>query len=296
MQHYKTIDDMRKSNGVPPSEHPLLSVYRCLDNCTFGAAEFTADFYTIGFKKLKSGVIRYGLTQYDHANGSMSFMKPRQIIQFRDLALEEEGLLIFFHEDYLNGHPLHDAIRKYGFFEYEVNEALHLSAKEEQTIKELFGKIEGEYQNNEDEYSRDIILTYIDSILKYAQRFYKRQFLHRAPLVGATVSKFNDTLSAYVSDGQLSSEGLPTVALLASRLHLSPRYMSDLLKQETGKTAMELIHLFLIGEAKNLLRGRDQSVSEIAYGLGFENLPYFSRLFKREVGVSPNQYKRQLLN
>lgn len=287
---------MRLSNGVPPSEHPLLSVYRCTDNCTFGAAEFTGDFYAIGFKKLKSGVVRYGLTQYDHTSGSMMFMAPRQVIQFRDLEFEQEGFLIFFHEDYLDGHPLHTAIRKYGFFEYEVNEALHLSPKEEQTIKELSDKIEAEYLNNEDEYSREIILAHIDSILKYAQRFYKRQFLHRAPIVGTTVSKFNEILSGYVAGGQLSTGGLPTVGSLASRLHLSPRYMSDLLKQETGKTAMELIHLFLIGEAKNLLRGPGQSVSEIAYGLGFENLPYFSRLFKREVGVSPNQYKRQLLN
>src|ERR1700744_2171820 len=181
MQHYKTINDMRKSNGVPPSEHPLLSGYRCLANCTFGAAAFTGDFYAIGFKKLRSGVFRYGLTEYDHTNGSMSFMSPRQVIQFRDLEFEEEGFLIFFHEDYLDGHPLHAAIRKYGFFEYETNEALHLSPKEEQIIKDLFAKIEAEYQNNEDEYSRDIILTYIDSILKYAQRFYKRQFLNRAP-------------------------------------------------------------------------------------------------------------------
>lgn len=296
MNHYKSINEMRLSNGVPPSEHPLLSVYRCTDNCTFGAVAFTGDFYAIGFKKLRSGVFRYGLTQYDHANGSMSFMRPRQVIQFRDLEFEEEGFLLFFHEDYLDGHPLHAAIRKYGFFDYEVNEALHLSPKEEQTIKELYEKIETEYHNNEDEYSRDIILAHIDSILKYAQRFYKRQFLHRAPLVGAMVSKFNETLSEYVAGGQLTGDGLPTVSLLAQRLHLSPRYMSDLLKQETGKTAIELIHLFLIGEAKNLLRGEGQSVSEIAYGLGFENLPYFSRLFKREVGVSPNQYKRQLLN
>lgn len=260
--------------------------------------EFTSDFYMIGFKKMKSGVFVYGRTQYDHSTGgSMYFTKPRQIIQLKDMHLEEDGFAIFFHEDFLNGHALHTEIKKYSYFEYETNEALHLSPREEQIIWELYHKIETEYYNNQDEYSKDIILTHIDSILKYSQRFYKRQFINRAELSGKIVSKFNNRLTAYFENGQLAEKGLPTVKYMASQLNLSPRYLSDLLKQETGKSAMDLIHIFLISEAKNLLKAAaDDRVSEVAYSLGFENLPYFSRLFKKEVGVSPNQYKKQLLN
>ncbi|GGB03628.1 helix-turn-helix domain-containing protein [Puia dinghuensis] len=296
MKHYKTLVSVLTDNGWAPPEHPLFSAVRCNHACTLGDREFTSDFYMIGFKKLKSGVIRYGRTKYDHENGSMSFFRPRQLIEFRDLELEEDGFLIFFHEDYLNGHPLHSEIKKYGFFDYESNEALHLSPKEERTIWELFDKIQSEYTNNPDEYSREIILTHIDSILKYSQRFYKRQFLNRNILTSATVSKFNQQLSDYFERGLLETQGLPTVNYMASTLHLSPRYLSDLLKEETGKTAIEHIHIFLISEAKNLLKGPDYTVSETAYKLGFENLPYFSRLFKKEVGLSPNQFKKQALN
>jgi len=287
---------MHRDNGFPLPENPLFSIYQCNKTCTLGDREFTTDFYMIGFKKLKSGVFMYGRTKYDHDNGSMSFVKPRQVIEFKNLELEEDGFLLFFHEDFLNGHFLHNEINKYGFFDYEANEALHLSPREEQIIWDLYHKIETEYNNNQDEYSRDIIITHIDSILKYAQRFYKRQFINRTEVSGKTVSRFNQALSVYFSNGHLQSKGLPTVNFMAGQLNLSPRYLSDLLKQETGKTAIELIHIYLISEAKNRLKGEDQSVSEIAYTLGFENLPYFSRLFKKEVGLSPNQFKKQLVN
>jgi len=287
---------MHRFNGFPMPENPLISIYRCTQTCSLGEREFTSDFYMIGFKKLKSGVIMYGRTKYDHDNGSMIFVKPRQIIQFSNLEHEEAGFIIFIHEDFLNGHFLHTEISKYAFFDYEANEALHLSPSEEHIMWDLYGKIEAEYYNNTDEYSRDIMLTNIDSILKYSQRFYKRQFINRTQLSGKTVSKFNDALVAYFKEGLLLTQGLPTVSSVASQLNLSPRYLSDMLKQETGKTTMELIHIYLINEAKNRLKGDSQSVSEIAYDLGFENLPYFSRLFKKETGISPNQFKKQLVN
>jgi AraC family transcriptional regulator, transcriptional activator of pobA len=248
----------------------------------------------IGFKKMRSGEIIYGKTKYDSDSGSMYFTRPRQAIQMRNIELEEDGFGIYLHEDYLNGHVLHDEIKKYHYFDYEANEALHLSPKEEETIWELYRKIEAEYYNNQDEYSRDIILAHIDSILKYAQRFYKRQFINRTEMSGKIISKFQTSLAHYFEKGQ--EHGLPTVRMMAESLHVSPRYLSDLLKQETGKTAMELIHVFLISEAKNRLKGPDHSIAEIAYSLGFENLPYFSRLFKKEVGMSPNQFKKQMWN
>jgi AraC-like DNA-binding protein len=210
--------------------------------------------------------------------------------------MEQKGFMICFHEDFLNGHTLHNEIKKYNYFDYEINEALHLSPKEEETIWELFDKIETEYYNNPDEYSREIMLTHIDSILKYSQRFYKRQFLNRKPLSGKTVSKFNEILTSYFEKGLVKEKGLPSVHFIASELNLSPRYLSDVLKQETGKTAIDLIHIFLISEAKNLLTSADQNISEIAYGLGFENPPYFSRLFKKEVGMTPVEFKKLHLN
>lgn len=289
---------MHRFNGFPPPENPLISLYHCnnANTCSLGDREFSSDFYMIGFKKIKSGVVMYGRTKYDHENGSMIFTKPRQIIQFKNLEFEEDGFLIFIHEDFLNGHPLHAEIQKYGYFDYEANEALHLSPREEELMWDLYHKIDAEYNNNQDEYSRDIMLTHIDSLLKYAQRFYKRQFINRTELSGKTVSKFNHALAVYFESNSIANKGLPTVNYIADQLNLSPRYLSDLLKQETGKTAMELIHIYLMSEAKNLLKTADQSVSEIAYTLGFENLPYFSRLFKKEVGISPNQFKKQLLN
>ncbi len=291
--HFSNLSDMHRANGFPPPENPQFSIYRCDKTCTMGDRAFTSDFYMIGFKKLKAGVFRYGKTAYDHQNGSMSFVGPRQIIQMTGLEFEEEGLLMFIHEDFINGHVLHSEIKKYGFFDYEVDEALHLSPKEEDIIKDLYGKIEIEYHNNEDEYSRNIILAHISSILQYAQRFYKRQFIHRTTMAGKTVSRFNTILTEYFGGRLLQDKGLPSVNFMADQLHLSPRYLSDLLKQETGKTAIELIHIFLISEAKNLLKSADQSVAEIAYNLGFENPPYFSRLFKKEVGMSPNKFKQQ---
>jgi AraC family transcriptional activator of pobA len=298
MQHFKTINDFHRTNGFPLPENPMVSLLRCDPSkaCSVFSEAFTGDFYIIGFKKLKSGVILYGRTKYDHDNGSMYFIKPRQVFQLKDIELEEDGFLMLMHEDFLNGHALHSEIKKYNYFEYEAHEALHLTPKEELIIWELYHKIDTECKNNPDEYSRDIILTHIDSILKYSQRFYKRQFIHRTELSGTVVTRFNEALAAYFEDGSLENKGLPTVKEMASQLNLSARYLSDLLKQETGKTAIDLIHIFLISEAKNLLVAADNNVAEIAYTLGFENPPYFSRLFKKEVGVSPNQYKRMNLN
>jgi len=297
MLHFKSLSELHRTNGYPPPENPMLSLLRCNQSCAFGETTFTTDFYMIGLKKMKSGIIMYGRTKYDNDSGSMYFTKPRQAVEMRNIELEEDGFAIYFHEDFLNGHNLHTEIKKYHYFDYEINEALHLSPSEEQLIWELYRKIETEYYNNQDEYSRAIILGHIESILRYSQRFYKRQFINRTEISGNLVSKFNTNLSAYSDAGLLRENGLPSVKFMADRLHVSPRYLSDLLKQETGKTAIDHIHIFLISEAKNLLKGTDNAtVGEIAYTLGFENLPYFSRLFKKEVGVSPKQYKKQFLN
>lgn len=296
MKHYKNLADLHRENDFPPPENPLFSLYQCNKTCTIGDRAFTSDFYMVGFKKLKSGVILYGRTRYDHDRGSMLFVKPRQVIEMKNLEFDEDGFLLFFHEDFLNGHPLHEEIKKYHFFDYETNEALHLSPREEEIIWNFYHILDAEYHNNPDEYSREIVLANVNSMLKYAQRFYKRQFINRAALSGKTATRFNDALREYFSNGSIGEKGLPTVNYMAEQLHVSPRYLSDLLKQESGKTALELIHIYTISEAKNLLKQEDRSVSEIAYVLGFENMSYFTRLFKREVGVTPVSFKKQQLN
>ncbi|MCI0707282.1 MAG: helix-turn-helix domain-containing protein [Ignavibacteriae bacterium] len=297
MVHFKTIAELDKADGFPPPEHPLISL-NMLDGPTAlkKPVELTADFYIICFKKVKSGELWYGKTKYDHNTGHMFFMRPRQVLVVRDLQYAEKGFVVHLHEDFLMGHPLFSEIKKFNFFDYEIHEALHLSPREKEIMWSLYHKMETEYHNNPDEFSKPIILSHLDSMLKYAQRFYKRQFIDRKPLSGVTLTKFNECLSAYVEKRETEEKGLPTVNYMASQLHLSPKYLSDLLKQETGKTALELIHLYIISEAKNMLVVGDRSVSEIAYQLGFENPPYFSRLFKKEVGMSPREYKNQLLS
>lgn len=223
-------------------------------------------------------------------------MKPRQRIEFRNLEVEEDSFLLFMHEDYVLGHPLHEQIGHYSYFDYEVSEALHLSPREEQIIWDLYTKIETEYYSNPDEYSRLIMLTHLDSLLTYCQRFYKRQFINRTELSGQMVSKVNQALWLYFRDGLLQTRGLPTVQQLAAQLNVSSRYLSDLLKQETGKTAIELIHISLMNEAKNRLKQNELSISEIAYTLGFNNPSYFSRLFKKEVGLTPLLFKKGLID
>ncbi|MBB6240346.1 AraC-like DNA-binding protein [Pedobacter sp. AK013] len=298
MKHYKTISELFKSNGFSPPENPLMGLlaFEESQKCTFIEREFTMGFYTIALTKLKSGTFQYGRTKYDHENGSLAFLKPHQIIMMNNVETSEKGFLLYIHKDFLVNHNLHSEINKYGYFDYEVNEALHLSPKEEDIVWDLFNKIKLEYYNNQDEYSKDIVLTHIDSILKYAQRFYKRQFLNRSVLSGTIITKFTDILKQYFENSGLQKNGLPSVKYMAAKLALSPKYLSDLLKQETGKTALEHIHIALVIEAKNILMSTDKTVAETAYQLGFENPPYFSRLFKKEVGVTPTEYREQFLN
>lgn len=295
MDHYNSITDLHLSTGNQEPEIPLFSLLRCNMVCDKGNTGFTGDFYMIALKKMHSGTFVYGRTQYDHQTGSMYFTRPRQVISMRNIELEEDGFAIWFHEDYLNGHPLHQEIKEYTYFDYELNEALHVSPKENETIWELYKKIEAEYNNNQDEFSRKIIIGHLGSILQYSDRFYKRQFINRSVLSGTTITKLNNALAEYFISGGLAAKGLPSVEYFADLLKMSPRYLTDMLKKETGKTAKDIIHIFLISEAKNMLAGTGDTISQIAYTLGFENPTYFSRLFKKETGLSPNEFKRSAL-
>lgn len=280
------------------SENPLLRLITCTggicqESCGVIKEGRATVFYTVAFKKVLSGDFYYGRTRYDHNGGSMTYIKPGQAVELRDITLEGDGFTIMFHPDFLSGTPLHEAIKKYSFFDYETNEALHVSDREEEIVWELFRKIETEYNNNEDDFSKDIIIGHIEAILKYSQRFYKRQFLNRSELTGQVISRFDQAMSQYFESGTSQISGLPTVATIAKQLNMSPSYLSDLLRQETGKSAIDHIHRYLISEAKNLLLGADLTVSQIAYQLGFENPPYFSRLFRKETGFTPVAYRNR---
>lgn len=301
---FKNIADFHAYNGVSEPENPLFSASHvlvkdqesksCDDN--FEPVSLTCDFYSISLKNIISGEIAYGRTKYDCTNGTLLFTAPNQKMIFKDLVFSSEAYHLMFHKDFIRGTELHNQIKKYNFFEYRVNEALHLSPKEEKQLKSIFRNIEEEYQNNQDEFSKEIILSQLETLLKYADRYYKRQFLNRKTINQSMLSRFTEVLNEYFEAGELLNKGIPTVDWLAGMLKVSHRYMTDMIKAETGKTAIDQINLFLIEEAKNLLLAPNASISETAYQLGFEYPQYFSRLFKKKTGVSPKEYIEANMN
>lgn len=281
---------------LPPAEHPMLSVLSAQEEdflpCPIESSPpISNDCYSISLKKIIHGNLNYGRTKYDFTNGALIFIAPRQVIQWdSSVVFEQKGFSINFHEDFLKGTELAHQIKKYSFFSYSVNEALHLSPKEERQIESIVENIEIEYQNNQDSFSKDIIISQLSTLLKYANRFYERQFLNRKELSNDLLEQFNEQLDAYFESGQLQKKGIPSIDQLANNMLVSQRYLSDTLKKETGKTTTEHLQLYLIDEAKNILLKPNKSVSEVAYELGFEYPQYFSRLFKKKEGLSPTEY------
>lgn len=300
---YNSISEFHEQNQLTPPENPLFSVIHtqlkadekmsCETKPIKEPISVTSQFYSISFKQIISGELVYGRTQYDCSNGTLLFTSPGQTLIFKGLVFSAEAFHISFHKDFLNGTTLFDKIKTYNFFDYSVNEALHLSPKEETLLKTIFKAIETEYQNNQDEFSKEIILSHLETLLKYADRFYKRQFLNRKPINQDLYTRFKGILDHYFSNNFLEEKGIPTVKWLASQLQVSHRYMSDTIKSETGKTAIDQINLYLIEEAKNLLLIPNTTISDTAYKLGFEYPQYFSRLFKKKTGMSPKQYIEQ---
>ena len=295
-----SISELHEQSHYPPPENPLFSILhtelkedeigRCEDEEQPEPISVTNRFYSISLKNIISGEILYGRTKYDCSNGTLLFAAPDQTMVFKGLVFSSEAFYIAFHKDYINGTPLFDKIKKYNFFNYHVNEALHLSPKEEELLKTIFRNIETEYHNNQDEFSKEIILSHLETLLKYADRFYKRQFLNRKEINQELFTRFIGVLDNFVSANLLEDKGIPTVEWMANQLGVSHRYMSDTIKAETGKTAVDQINLYLIEEAKNLLLAPNASISETAYKLGFEYPQYFSRLFKKKTGISPKKY------
>ena len=296
MKHFKTLSAYFDYLELPAPEHPMFSVMSASGDdflpCPKASSPaITNDCYNISLKKVVSGELNYGRTKYDFTNGAMFFMSPRQVLQWDGRAVfEQKGFSINFHEDFIKGTELAQQIKKCGFFSYSANEALHLSPSEEKQMESIVESIELEYHNNQDAFSKDIIISHLSTLLKYASRFYERQFLNRAELSNDLLEKFKLELEKYLASGQLADQGTPSVEEIANKISVTQRYLSDTLKKETGKTTTEHLQLFLINEAKNLLLAPGASISETAYQLGFEYPQYFSRLFKKKVGLTPKEF------
>lgn len=299
MKHFKTLSTYFDYMELPRPEHPMLSILSAKENGFLpcpkeSSPPITNDCYSISLKKIIKGNLNYGRTKYDFTNGALIFIAPRQVMQWDSkVVFEQKGFSINFHEDFLKGTELAQQIKKYGFFSYSINESLHLSPKEEKLLESIVTNIELEYHNNQDEFSKEIIISQLSTLLKYANRFYERQFLNRKELSNDLLVQFNQQLQTYFESGQLQEQGIPGIEQIADKISVSQRYLSDTLKQETGKTSTEHLQIYLINEAKNILLQPTKSISEVAYELGFEYPQYFSRLFKKKEGLSPSEYREK---
>lgn len=280
--------------GVPAPMHPLFSL---IDNTKISAAadqlpeSFLLDFYKISYKKVVKGRIGYGQGYYDFDEGGLVFTAPNQVISI-DRDAELYGVTLLFHPDFIRHYPLAKAIKNYGFFSYDTHEALHLSEKERATILEVIGHIEKELNNPIDDFSQDVIISYIEVLLNYSNRFYKRQFITRKAINHDMLAKLEELLNEYFDSERAVNNGVPGVDYLAAQLHLSPRYLSDMLRSLTGQNAQQHIHEKLIEKAKEKLSTTVLSVSEIAYELGFEHPQSFNKLFKIKTNMSPLAFRQ----
>lgn len=296
MNAINSISEFHRLLSLPEPRHPLVSVINLAesvfleDNVWKG---FVNRFYCVALKRDAKGKIRYGQQHYDYDKGVLSFTAPNQVQQL-DLQNMEcgSGYLLIFHPDFLLQHPLANSIHQYGFFDYAVNEALHLSAEEEEDLIMILHKIDKECRHI-DKYTQEIILTQIESLLKYSNRFYERQFLTRKNNNSALLTRFEQLVDDYYNS---DVQGLLTVQYIAERMNLSPNYLSDLLRVHTGQNTQQHIHEKLIAKAKEKLSTTSLSVSEIAYALGFEHAQSFSTLFKKKTNLSPLEFRQTFVN
>ncbi len=293
-----SISQAHQSVGLPAPKHPLVSVVRTADFrpvVDFRGIKVVNNLFQISLKNLGCGNLMYGKNSYDYEQGTLVFTSPGQVTVFEgempENTEEDNSWTLAFHPDLIRKSNLAEKINQYSFFSYEVNEALHLSEDERKTIEELLDKIEKEYSQNIDKHSQNLIIANIELLLDYCTRFYDRQFYTRANINVDFVSKFEKLLKTYYNVEKANELGLPNVQYLANKLNFSPNYLSDLLKKETGKTAQEHIHLFVINKAKNSLLNSRSSISEIGYSLGFDYPQHFSNLFKSKTGYSPSEYR-----
>lgn len=290
----KTISEYHKRCGIDKPAHPLVSVIdfsQIKKSSESLPSSISYGFYSVNLKKNYQGKVKYGQQYYDFDEGMMSFYAPNQVINVEnDSADIPEGWTLIIHPDFLHGTSLAIKFKDYGFFSYCVHEALHLSEKEEVIMDGLLLNLQKEIEQNIDGYSQDVIISHIELLLNYCNRFYNRQFITRKKVSNDLLLNFEQLLSDYFNEDNKFAE-LPTVQYFSERLAVSPNYLTDMLKNLTGLTAQQHIHLFIIEKAKELLSTTSNSVSEIAYRLGFEFPQSFNKLFKNKTNLTPLQFR-----
>ena len=300
IQPIKTISEFHRLRGLPRPAHPLISVidYSLVKNLKMNNdVRWMLHFYLIGLKKDLSSYLFYGQQSYDFESGVMSFMAPGQVLNI--VVHDEEdhkasGTIILVHPDFLWNHPLAGEIKKHAYFGYDTKEALFLSDKEEIVVNGILKQIENEYMGNIDGFSQDIILAHLETLLTYADRFYNRQFITRKVANHELLGKLERVLEQHFEQQDHSSDGLPTVQQVSNALHVSPDYLTSMLKSLTGRTCQQHIHDAIISKAKEKLGTTTLSVSEVAYALGFEHVQSFSKLFKQKTERSPLAFRKAL--
>jgi AraC-like DNA-binding protein len=291
----KTISEFHQLNGLPKPEHPLISIvdFAKLHRTTNeDSTTLIFGYYTISLKRGVSKMF-YGQQQYDFDEGVLYFMAPNQILRTNSSPNEDRsGWLLLVHPDFLWNTSLATKIKKYEYFDYSVNEALFLSEKEEDVLNNIVQNIQQEYHSNIDKFSQDIIISQIETLLNYSERFYQRQFITRKISNHEILGRLEKLLADYFNQEELIFKGLPKVQDIADSLYISPKYLSGLLKTLTGQSTQQHIHNKLIEVAKEKLSTTNLSVSEIAYDLGFEHSQSFCKLFKTKTTLSPLEFRR----
>ncbi len=302
MKHFKTISEFHQFRDLPKPQHPLISIINVENVKHLHADEpmtLAFDFYSIGIKRMQNAKVKYGQQPFDFNEGILSFMAPNQVfsiaLENKAEEIKQTGWVIYIHPDFLWNTPLAKTIKGYDFWSYSLHEALFLSPKEEVIINNIIQNIEQEYEANIDKFSKQIMISQIESLLNYAERFYNRQFITREKANHQILDRLETLLTDYFNSDDLIKKGLPTVQHIAGHLNLSPKYLSSLLRVLTGQNTQQHIHDKLIEKAKIKLSTTNLSVSEIAYELGFEHLQSFSKLFKIKTKLSPLEF-RQLFN
>lgn len=293
---FASLSDAHRFFGLPQPRHPLISFINGvhtqveLDRVS---QRHVLGFYKISYKPKLSGKLKYGQSYYDFDEGGLLFAAPGQIIGGNDkddTVCSQYSLLI--HPDFFLGHPLARKIKQYGFFSYSANETLHLSEEEKDTVLSVMRFVETELNGRIDDFSQDVMISQIELLLNYANRFYKRQFLTRKSTSHNLLQKLEELLDTYFKDAKSLSQGIPTVGYLAENLNVSPNYLSDMLRTLTGQGTQQFIHKKLIEKAKEKLSTTNLSVSEVAYALGFEHSQSFSKLFKNKTELSPLEFRK----
>lgn len=295
-----SISEVHAYFGLEKPKHPLISILRIagkVNDIDFENFKYSLGLYHISLKDNCSyAITNYGRNSYDYQEGSMIFIAPNQVLEFekQNINANDTGWTIMFHPDLIRKSELSKKMEHFSFFEYTSNEALHLSDEERSTVTEITSKIEKEFSTNIDAHSQTLIISNLELLLNYCVRFYDRQFFTRTNLNKDLASNFKQLLKEYYATNKQQELGIPSVQFCGEAMNMSPKYLSDLLKKETGQSTQDHIHQYIIEKAKNKLLNSTESASQIAYALGFEYPQYFSTIFKKKTSMSPNEYRKSI--